>query len=146
MGRREKERKTTIVECRNKILCKKNFNIKFALHNRRCHFTVKKMHFLFVSNNSSLDLFLCTLHFRAVQPQCLGVLMVHFSESLNTTSRSNEQDEIINLNNAYVFAAGIILCACISVIIRHPFVLWTSRLGISIRLTCVSLIYRKVNH
>lgn len=37
------------------------------------------------------------------------------------------------------------MCAIVSVLVNHPFILYVSRLGIQIRLTCCSLIYRKVN-
>ncbi|KAJ6637207.1 putative multidrug resistance-associated protein lethal [Pseudolycoriella hygida] len=71
---------------------------------------------------------------RVIQPQCLGGLVTYFTPS---------ESELISRNDAYLYAAGIVLCSLISITVFHPFILYAFQLGMRIRLTCCSLIYKK---
>ncbi|XP_037030669.1 multidrug resistance-associated protein 4-like [Bradysia coprophila] len=71
---------------------------------------------------------------RVIQPQCLGGLVTYFTPS---------ETELISRNDAYLYAAGIVLCSLISITVFHPFILYAFQLGMRIRLTCCSLIYKK---
>lgn len=144
MGRRKTKKTTTIVKCCEKVLCEENFGLGLSHNNNRCCFKVNYFS-LTLRWLYSFNVYFHNFYFRAIQPQCLGGLVIHFSKSLNATSIDhNEHSEMSLLNNAYIFAGGIIFCACISVIINHPFHTYTFQLGIRIRTTCSSLIYRKV--
>lgn len=74
---------------------------------------------------------------RVIQPQCLGGLVTYFTAS---------ESELISRNDAYLYAAGIVLCSLISITVFHPFILYAFQLGMRIRLTCCSLIYKKVRN
>lgn len=70
--------------------------------------------------------------------------MTHFSKTLNQTAiDAAQENETREFFNAYTYAGIIIFCACISIIITHPFTLYATQMGIRIRLTCCALIYRK---
>lgn len=74
--------------------------------------------------------------YRIIQPQCLGGLVTYFSPG---------GDKEITETDAYLFAGGIVLCSLLSVTVFHPFILYAFQLGMRVRLTCCSLIYKKVS-
>lgn len=70
---------------------------------------------------------------RLAQPQFLGRLVLFFSPG-NTE---------YTLNDAYVSAAGIVVCTFIMVLCYHGIVLYTMQMGMRIRQTCSAMIYNK---
>lgn len=50
----------------------------------------------------------------------------------------------VTLLEAYGYAAGVILCTAISVMIMNPFWMAILHIGMKLRVACCSLIYRKV--
>lgn len=47
-------------------------------------------------------------------------------------------------NYAYLYAGGIVVCAILSFYINHPFLMYMGQLGVRLRLTLCSMLYRKV--
>lgn len=45
---------------------------------------------------------------------------------------------------AYVYAAGIVLCSIMTIMVSHPFMTYALQMGMRIRVTCCSMIYKKV--
>uniref|UniRef100_A0A182Q496 Uncharacterized protein n=1 Tax=Anopheles farauti TaxID=69004 RepID=A0A182Q496_9DIPT len=70
---------------------------------------------------------------RILQPQCLGGLVSYFAP---------EQKDI-SKEQAYYYAAGIILCSLVPVAIFHHFILYIFQIGMKIRVACCSLLYKK---
>nr|CAD7430331.1 unnamed protein product [Timema monikensis] len=70
---------------------------------------------------------------RASQPLFLGRLIQYFSPS----------NENITLEQAYLYALGVILCSTINVFAIHPYMMAIFHMGMKIRVACCSLIYRK---
>ncbi|KAF5286346.1 hypothetical protein FQR65_LT12640 [Abscondita terminalis] len=78
--------------------------------------------------------FLCIEIFvKTFQILALGELVSFY---MNLTEESNK-------NDAYIYAAKIILCALCVVVFLHPTSMGCYHLGIKIRIACCSLIYRK---
>jgi len=73
---------------------------------------------------------------RLSQPLFLGRLVRYFSES--------NSDNAITLEEAYIYAAGVILCSGLTVFAIHPYMMGIVHVGMKIRVACCSLIYRKV--
>jgi ATP-binding cassette subfamily C (CFTR/MRP) protein 4 len=73
---------------------------------------------------------------RLTQPLFLGRLVRHFSAAESDTSITTEE--------AYIYAAGIVLCSALNVIVIHPYMMAIFHIGMKIRVACCSLIYRKV--
>jgi len=73
---------------------------------------------------------------RLSQPLLLGRLVRYFSES--------SSDSTITLEEAYIYAAGVILCSGLTVFVIHPYMMGIVHMGMKIRVACCSLIYRKV--
>ena len=48
-----------------------------------------------------------------------------------------------NIETAYLYAAGVILCSALNVAIMHPYMLGTMHTGMKIRVAMCSMIYRK---
>lgn len=48
-----------------------------------------------------------------------------------------------NITTAYLYAAGVILCSALNVIIMHPYMLGTMHTGMKVRVAMCSMIYRK---
>uniref|UniRef100_A0A1A9WJ69 Multidrug resistance-associated protein lethal(2)03659 n=1 Tax=Glossina brevipalpis TaxID=37001 RepID=A0A1A9WJ69_9MUSC len=78
-----------------------------------------------------LVLFILELGFRTLQPLFLLGLIAYYT--------SGEE----NVQTAYVYAAGVILCSALNVIIMHPYMLGTMHIGMKIRVAMCSMIYRK---
>ncbi|KAL9890469.1 probable multidrug resistance-associated protein lethal(2)03659 [Glossina fuscipes] len=78
-----------------------------------------------------LVLFILELGFRTLQPLFLLGLIAYYT--------SGEE----NIQRAYVYAAGVILCSALNVIIMHPYMLGTMHIGMKIRVAMCSMIYRK---
>lgn len=74
------------------------------------------------------------LFYRLVQPQFLGGLVVYFSPGVQERTAASD---------AYLNAAGIVLCTFLMVICYHGYVLYSLQMGMRIRLTCSGLIYKK---
>ncbi|KAL6254639.1 hypothetical protein P5V15_013946 [Pogonomyrmex californicus] len=68
---------------------------------------------------------------RVLQPICLGRLLRYY----NSTE--------VDLLEAYLWAAGIVLCSAINVFVIHPYMMGILHQGMKIRVACCSLIYRK---
>jgi len=75
---------------------------------------------------------------RLSQPLLLGRLVRYFSES--------NSDGTITLEEAYFYAAGVVLCSGLSIFAIHPYMMGIIHMGMKIRVACCSLIYRKVIH
>lgn len=86
-------------------------------------------------NNNFIHFFPLLFANRIIQPQCLGGLVTYFTPG---------GDKEISTNDAYLFAAGIVICSLFSITVFHPFILYAFQLGMRVRLTCCSLIYKKV--
>uniref|UniRef100_A0A1B0DCY7 Uncharacterized protein n=1 Tax=Phlebotomus papatasi TaxID=29031 RepID=A0A1B0DCY7_PHLPP len=71
---------------------------------------------------------------RIVQPLCMGGLVTYFSP---------EQDGVTR-QDAYLYAAGIILSSLIPVLMFHPYILYLDQVGMKMRLGSVGLIYKKI--
>lgn len=85
---------------------------------------IKQIFFKIFSN----FLFCCC---RTLQPLFLLGLIAYYT--------SGEE----NIQRAYVYAAGVILCSALNVIIMHPYMLGTMHIGMKIRVAMCSMIYRK---
>lgn len=72
--------------------------------------------------------------FRLAQPQCLGGLVTYFSADGHEHT----------VNDAYLYAAGIVGCSLVAVVCSNAYVFYTLQLGMRVRQTCCSLIYKKV--
>ncbi|XP_067619706.1 probable multidrug resistance-associated protein lethal(2)03659 [Eurosta solidaginis] len=70
---------------------------------------------------------------KAIQPLLLGGLVAYFAEGQTTTTESQ----------AYIIAAGIVLCSVIPVITFHPFIFYIFQVGTKIRVGLSGIIYRK---
>jgi ABC transporter transmembrane region. len=75
---------------------------------------------------------------RLSQPLFLGGLVRYFSES--------NSDNSITVEEAYIYAAGVVLCSGLNVFAVHPYMMGIIHIGMKIRVACCSLIYRKVIH
>lgn len=76
-------------------------------------------------------LFILEFAVRMTQPIFIGGLVNYYSK------------EDGNINEAYLYAAGIILCSALNLLIIHPFMLGQSHLGMKMRISAISMIYRK---
>ncbi|CAD6992119.1 probable multidrug resistance-associated protein lethal(2)03659 [Ceratitis capitata] len=78
-----------------------------------------------------LVLLILELGLRALQPLFLLGLIAYYSQGED------------NISTAYLYAAGVIICCAINVIIMHPYMLGTMHVGMKIRVAMCSMIYRK---
>lgn len=76
--------------------------------------------------------------YRVSQPLLLGRLVRYFSLS------KSQLDSDITLEEAYIYAAGVVLCSALNIFVIHPYMMAIIHMGMKIRVTCCSLIYRKV--
>ncbi|XP_071455641.1 ATP-binding cassette sub-family C member 4-like [Hetaerina americana] len=70
---------------------------------------------------------------RTAMPIFLGNLIKHFTPESGISKES-----------AYLFASGIIICTGISIMVMHPYLMAILHLGMKVRVSCCSLMYRKV--
>jgi len=71
---------------------------------------------------------------RITQPLFLGGFIRYFSPE-NSVSR----------NAAFMYAGAIVICSAVSVIVRQSFMLAIFHLGMKIRVSLCSLMYRKAS-
>uniref|UniRef100_W4VRR2 Putative abc transporter c family member n=1 Tax=Corethrella appendiculata TaxID=1370023 RepID=W4VRR2_9DIPT len=74
----------------------------------------------------SLEIFL-----KISQPLFLGKLIQYYSKNNG------------NVNDAYLYAAAIVLCSALNVLFMHPYMLSNLHMGMKIRVAFCSMIYRK---
>ncbi|CAH1987637.1 unnamed protein product [Acanthoscelides obtectus] len=70
---------------------------------------------------------------RIAQPIVLGQLISFYTPG---------QQEITQ-EEAYYYAAGVVLCSLMNILIAHPYMMGMLHLGMKLRVACCSLIYRK---
>ncbi|KAK9869833.1 hypothetical protein WA026_003562 [Henosepilachna vigintioctopunctata] len=70
---------------------------------------------------------------RILQPIMIGKLIDFYSPS-NTE---------ITKDDAFIYAAGVVFCSLITVLVVHPYMLGVCHLGMKLRVACCSLIFRK---
>jgi ATP-binding cassette subfamily C (CFTR/MRP) protein 4 len=85
-----------------------------------------------------LLVFICLYCDRVAQPLFLGRLVRYFSGS--------NSDSQTTIEEAYFYAAGVVLCSAINIFVMHPYMMAIVHMGMKIRVACCSLIYRKVIH
>lgn len=76
-------------------------------------------------------LFILEFGVRMTQPIFIGGLVNYYTKVNG------------NINEAYLYAVGIIVCTALNLLIIHPFMLGLSHLGMKIRISAISMIYRK---
>lgn len=69
---------------------------------------------------------------KVLQPIFLGRLIEFFSDGSK-----------VSTEDAYLFAAGVVVCSGITVFVIHPYMMAILHIGMKIRVACCSLIYRK---
>ena len=70
---------------------------------------------------------------RILQPLALGQLIIFYMPNQDTM---NEQE-------AYLYAGAVILCSLLYVFVVHPYMMGVLHLGMKLRISCCTLIYRK---
>ncbi|XP_018576445.1 probable multidrug resistance-associated protein lethal(2)03659 isoform X2 [Anoplophora glabripennis] len=70
---------------------------------------------------------------RVIQPLALGQFIAFYTP---------EQTEITK-EQAYWYAAGVVLCSLVNILATHPYMMGVLHLGMKMRVGCCSLIYRK---
>lgn len=71
--------------------------------------------------------------------------MSHFDGSRDGGDDGGDDKKLLfGYPYVYLCGAGMIGCAMLSIVVKHPFLLYTMHLGIQMRLTCCAMIYRKV--
>lgn len=83
-----------------------------------------------------------SLLYRAIQPQCLGSLVMYFSQTKENAAIAAATDDP---RIVYLYAIGIIMCSILTISFSHPFMVYALQMGMRVRITCCSLIYRKVS-
>lgn len=78
-----------------------------------------------------LVLLVLELAFKVTQPIFLGALVAYYSKQNG------------NVNEAYLYAAAVVLCSAISVLFMHSYMLSQLHLGMKLRVAACSMIYRK---
>ncbi|CAH1183645.1 unnamed protein product [Phaedon cochleariae] len=104
-----------------------------------------------------LVLLIMEMGIRLQQPLFIGLFVRFFSaENKNNTEPLHSPMYInrllyfwtpnlspIQKSEAYLYAAGVMLCSLIVVMVLHPYMLAVLHIGMQIRVACCSLIYRK---
>ncbi|KAF5283708.1 hypothetical protein FQR65_LT13743 [Abscondita terminalis] len=75
---------------------------------------------------------LSELCFKVSQPILLGQLVAYYLNDYNLPP-----------NGLYWYAAGVVGCSLMGVLIKHPYLMAAEHLGMKMRIACCSLIYRK---
>lgn len=68
------------------------------------------------------------------QPLSLGGLVSYFAPGQTDISK----------DEAYLYAAGIIICSLLPVLAFHPFILYIFQIGMKARIGASALLYKKV--
>ncbi|KDR22129.1 probable multidrug resistance-associated protein lethal(2)03659 [Zootermopsis nevadensis] len=84
-----------------------------------------------------LVLFVMEFSLRVSQPLLLGRLVRYFSVS------KSKSDFDMTLEEAYFYAAGVVICSALNVFVIHPYMMAIIHMGMKMRVACCSLIYRK---
>lgn len=71
---------------------------------------------------------------RIAQPILLGGLISFFTPGSKMT-----------LNEAYIWAVGVVLCSGFNVLFMHPYMMSVMHIGMKARVAACSLVYRKVS-
>lgn len=71
--------------------------------------------------------------FRMVQPIALGNLVLYYSSDVQNR----------NAMDAYYYAGILIVSSFLSVLVFHPYLMSIFHIALKVRVSCVSLIYRK---
>ncbi|XP_026324288.1 probable multidrug resistance-associated protein lethal(2)03659 [Hyposmocoma kahamanoa] len=72
---------------------------------------------------------------RVAQPLFLGRLVDYFNPQ--------QAAEVVNQEDAYLYAMAVVLCSAANVFVIHPYMMATLHMGMKFRVACCSLIYRK---
>ncbi|XP_053689234.1 probable multidrug resistance-associated protein lethal(2)03659 [Sabethes cyaneus] len=78
-----------------------------------------------------LILLVLELAFKVTQPIFLGALVAYYSQQNG------------NVNDAYLYAAAVVMCSAISVLFMHSYMLSQLHLGMKLRVAACSMVYRK---
>ncbi|CAH1368627.1 unnamed protein product, partial [Tenebrio molitor] len=102
-------------------------------------------------------LFLMEVPIRLCQPIFLGLLLRYFNPD-NSESKEplhppmfimrlfeywNQKQSPIQVEEAYLFASGVLFCSLVNVMVLHPCMMAVMHVGMKVRVACCSLIYRK---
>ncbi|KAJ8684448.1 hypothetical protein QAD02_020240, partial [Eretmocerus hayati] len=69
---------------------------------------------------------------RASQPLLLARLLKYFRKG-----------STMSLNEAYLYATGVVMCSALNVVVIHPYMMAILHMGMKMRVACCTLIYRK---
>lgn len=75
------------------------------------------------------------LHFRLIQPLCLGQLVEYFAQK--------KGKETITLGQAYAYASGIVATTAFMLCTFHPYMFYALNGSCKLRVACGGLIYKK---
>lgn len=78
----------------------------------------------------------CFFFSRMLQPLALGQLINYYSES-------NRNGTEITKQEAYLYAGAVVGCSFFNVFVQHPYMMAILHMGMKLRVSCCSLIYRK---
>lgn len=161
MERRAKKETSAPIHRYTKSLCKKNHWHQHTIYGHRCDIEVcvpmcavhttlleiwARISFCrhsetFANVRASFSIFFFS-PYRAIQPQCLGSLVMYFSQPKENAASEKAAE---NPDLVYLYAVGIILCSILTISFSHPFMVYALQMGMRVRITCCSLIYRKVS-
>lgn len=89
---------------------------------------------LFYYSQNDFKFYCVFLHiYRVSQPIFIGGLIRYYSGKTS------------DINEAYLYAGGIVLCSALNVLFMHPYMLSNLHIGMQLRVAMCSMIYRKVN-
>jgi ATP-binding cassette subfamily C (CFTR/MRP) protein 4 len=78
----------------------------------------------------------CIIATDCLQPQILGALIISFVDSSGSS---------VITSDAYLYAAGIVLCALINVIAKHSYLYFVSEIAMKLKIGSTGLVYKKVS-
>lgn len=83
--------------------------------------------------------------FRVAQPLFLARLIRYFTgvSSNNNNNNNIDKNDVVQINEAYLCALGVILCSALNVFVIHPYMMAILHVGMKMRVACCSLVYRK---
>ncbi|ERL96061.1 hypothetical protein D910_00906, partial [Dendroctonus ponderosae] len=97
------------------------------------HKSTHAQHSLYPPRFACLLTGILQLFCRMAQPIFLGQLLQFYLPT----------EKEVSMEQAYWYAAGVVFCSLINILITHPFMMGVLHLGMKIRISCCSLIYRK---